>query len=144
MWIVRAHKLVECDILNLRPNNTSFICTLIYQLGERIKTKFVDHGFTKIIEGRYERSIATLGVKSTLDKVEIAREAILKFSGEDAVQNVLHYSEVKCTLEQCLEYINNPDSWLTYDNFAIYRDFAYAKLLEAEKIIDDELPELGL
>lgn len=109
-----------------------------------MKTKFVDHMFSKIIDGRHEPSMSTLAVKSTLDKIEIAKEAIFKSSGKDAVQNVLHYSEVKRALEQCLEYINNLDSWLTYDDFAIYQNFAEDRLLEAEKIIDDELPELGL
>lgn len=109
-----------------------------------MKTKFVDHMFTKIIDGRHEPSISTSAIESTLDKIETAREAILKSSGADAVQNVLHYSEVKRALEQCLEYINNLDTWLTYDDFAIYQNFAEDRLLEAEKIIDVELPELDL
>ncbi|MDD1782960.1 hypothetical protein LRP49_17445 [Enterovibrio sp. ZSDZ35] len=109
-----------------------------------MKDRFVDHHFTKIIEGRHEPSVSTLAITSTLKKIEIAREAILKSRDEDVVQNVLCYSEVKRALEQCLEYINNLDSWLTYDDFAIYQNFAEDRLLEAEKIIDQELPELGL
>ena len=109
-----------------------------------MKTKLVDHLFTKIIDGRYEPSISTLAIQSTLDKIETIREVIRKSSGEDAVQNVLHYSEVKRALEQCLEYVNNPNTWLTYDDFSIYQSFAEYKLLEAEKIIDNELSELGL
>ena len=106
-----------------------------------MKKKFVDHMFTKIIEGRHETSMSTVAIESTLDKIENAREIILKSRGEDVVQNVLHYSEVKRALEQCLEYINNLDTWLTYDDFAIYQHFAEDRLLEAEKIIDDELSE---
>ncbi|GHZ50338.1 hypothetical protein VCSRO8_3389 [Vibrio cholerae] len=109
-----------------------------------MKNVFIDHLFSKIVEGRYEKALSVAATKAKLEQLEDVRNAIQSTSGEEAVQNVLGYREVKRSLEQCLEFIENPHSPVTDADFVIYLGYAETRLKEAEKIIDSELSELGL
>lgn len=71
-------------------------------------------------------------------------ETIRLHSGTESRENVLGYRLVKRALNQCLDYIENPSSTVTDEDYAIYYDFSAARLKIAEEIIDEELPELGL
>lgn len=108
-----------------------------------MENKFVDHLFSKIIEGRHEKSLSAAAAKSKLEQLESVAEQIRTNSGSDAVQNVLGYCEVKRALEQCHRYIIGEAS-ITDTDFSIYYSFAADRLREAEAIIDNELSHLGL
>ena len=109
-----------------------------------MKTPFIDHLFSKIVEGRYEKALATAAVKAKLDQLENISEKIGSMYGDDAVQNVLGYREVKRCLEQCLDFIQNSSSDVEDVDFTIYLDFARFRLKEGERIIESELADLGL
>lgn len=105
---------------------------------------FIDHLFSKIVEGRYEKTLSTAAVKAKLEQLENVSEKIRSVYGDDAVQNVLGYREVKRSLEQCLDFIQNSSSKVEDVDFIIYLDFSRFKLKEGERIIDSELADLGL
>ena len=109
-----------------------------------MKNKFIDHLFSKIIEGRSEKSLSAAAAKSKLEQLENVAEQIDRHSGQEAVQNVLWYTEVKRALEQCHDYIVNSQSPITCTDFSIYYSFAADRLRQAEGLIDEELSELGL
>ncbi|MEZ8467291.1 hypothetical protein AB6D20_022140 [Vibrio splendidus] len=109
-----------------------------------MKELFIDHLFSKIVEGRYEKTLATAAVKAKLAQLENVSGKIGSMYGDEAVQNVLGYREVKRCLEQCLDFIQNLSSEVEEVDFAIYLDFARFRLKEGERIIESELADLGL
>lgn len=109
-----------------------------------MKKVFIDHLFSKIVEGRYEKALSAAATKAKLAQLEDVRNAIQSTYGEEAVQNVLWYREVKRSLEQCLEFIENPHSLVIDADFVIYLGYAETQLKKAERIIDSELSELDL
>ena len=109
-----------------------------------MKSVFIDHLFSKIVEGTYEKALSSAAAKEKLNQLEQVREKILGSYGEDAVQNVLGYREVKRSLQQCLDFIENSETTVTGADFSIYLDYSERRLKEAEEIIDVELGELGL
>lgn len=109
-----------------------------------MKNLFIDHLFSKIIEGRYEKALSTAAVKAKLDQLENVSEKIRSVYGDDAVQNVLGYREVKRCLEKCLDFIQNSTSEVEDVDFTIYLDYSRFRLEEGERIIDSELAVLGL
>lgn len=106
-----------------------------------MKNKFVDHLFSKISEGRYEKALSAQAARAKLEQLEEVGEKIRQSQGEDVRQNVLGYKEVKRALEQCLDFIENSSSTVTDTDFSIYVSFATTKLREAESIIDAELSD---
>lgn len=106
-----------------------------------MKKPFVEHLFTKIIEGKHEKSLSSSAARAVLEHVEGVGEAIRQAQGEEVRQNVLGYREVTRALEQCLDYIENPNTTVTDADNAIYYGYAYNRLREAEEIIDNELSE---
>ena len=109
-----------------------------------MKKPFVDHLFSKIVEGRYEKALSSAAVKAKLTQLEEVAEKIRSSNGSDAVQNVLGYREVKRALEQCLDFITNPSSMVGDADFSICNEYVAVRLKEAEVIIDSELDELML
>lgn len=109
-----------------------------------MKNKFVDHLFSKIVEGRYEKALSSLAAQSKLEQLEEIGEKIRQSEGEEVCQNVLGYREVKRALEQCLDHIENSSSSVTDTDFYIYLSFASERLKEAESIIDEELTDYDL
>lgn len=109
-----------------------------------MKNKFVDHLFSKIGEGRYEKALSASAAKSKLEQLEEIGEKIRQSEGDDVCQNVLGYKEVKRALEQCIDFIENKSSSVTDTDFNIYVSFAETRLIEAESIIDEELSDYGL
>ncbi|EGR0666562.1 hypothetical protein E2J97_14970 [Vibrio cholerae] len=109
-----------------------------------MKKPFIDHLFSKIVEGRYEKALSSAAVKAKLEQLENVSEKIGSMYGNDAIQNVLGYREVKRCLEQCLDFIQNSSSEIEDVDFTIYLDFARFRLEEGERIIDSELSDLGL
>ncbi|QUM81687.1 hypothetical protein HWV01_16055 [Moritella sp. 5] len=109
-----------------------------------MKTKFVDHLFSKIVEGRYETGQSIAAVNKTLKQLEEVKDIIQSSYGDEAVHNVLSYKVVKRALEQCLDFISNLESSVQETDFEIYYFYAESRLQEAEKIIDSNLGELKL
>ena len=105
---------------------------------------FIDHLFSKIVEGRFEKTLSVAAVKAKLSQLEDVGNKIRASNGDEAVQNVLGYREVKRSLEQCLDFIENPNSHVEDSDFSIYLEYAENRLKEAETIIDSELRELSL
>jgi len=104
---------------------------------------FINHSFKKIIEGRHSSALSASGAKSVLEHVESVANELRSSQGDEAVQNILGYKEVKRALEQCIDFIENPNSLITDTDHTIYYDFLSDRLEKAEKIIDSELPEFG-
>ncbi|MCE2595316.1 hypothetical protein K6Y31_10865 [Motilimonas cestriensis] len=109
-----------------------------------MKSPFINHLITKIIEGKSEVALSSSAAKATLSKLEEVAEAIRTSQGEDAKQSVLSYIEVKRALEQCIDFVDNKSTQVTDEDHTIYYDFIYSNLTKAEAIIDSELTHLGL
>ncbi|MCS6096197.1 hypothetical protein [Shewanella baltica] len=109
-----------------------------------MKEAFVDHLFSKIVEGRFEKVLSSAAVKAKLKLLDNVSNTIQSNYGEEVAQNVLGYQEVRRSLEQCLDFIENQFSTVTKTDFSIYLYYAQIRLREAEEIIDSELSELNL
>jgi len=105
---------------------------------------FINHLFTKIIEGKNEKVLSASAAKATLQHVEHVGEKIREFQGNDVRQSVLNYIEVKRALEQCIDFVENPNTTVSEVDHTIYYDFLHAKLIQAEEVINNELSELRL
>ncbi|MCG9964015.1 hypothetical protein [Shewanella cutis] len=111
-----------------------------------MKTKLFDQMCKKIIEGKHDTVLSAAGAKATLKNVENIAETIRAQFGQDMVESVLSYKEVKRALEQCIDYVENSKTSVTDEDHTIYYDFIASKLARAEDLIetDEELKELNL
>jgi hypothetical protein len=109
-----------------------------------MEKRFVDHLFSKIVEGRFEKALSAAAARAKLSQLEDVSNKIRTLNSDEAVQNVLGYREVKRSLEQCLDFIENSNSLVEDSDFSIYLEYAENRLKEAEVIIDSEQGELGL
>jgi hypothetical protein len=108
-----------------------------------MKKNFVNHLFTKIIEGRNEPTLSISAIKATIEHVESVAETIRLQDGEEVVQNVLGYKEVNRALNQLLDYCNNSSSVVSDEDHTIYYDFLHTRLLKAQSIIDSDMQDYG-
>lgn len=97
-----------------------------------MKKIFIDANFNKIAEGRDKKITSAWVTKAKLEQLEEIRKAIQSTRSEEAVQNILSYREVKRSLEQCLEFIENSHSSVTNADFVIYLSYAETQLKEAD------------
>lgn len=110
-----------------------------------MKTPFIDHSFSKIIEGDYLKSLVMVVVTDKLKQLDKVAEAIQKDSGSDAIESILAYKTVRRALEQCHAFIcNGSTDDLTDDDYSIYYEHAYTKLKKAQDIIDATYSHLEL
>jgi hypothetical protein len=109
-----------------------------------MKSPFVDHSWTKIVEGKFEPELVKVCVDSKIKQLDEVAEIIRSNNGSDAVENVLEYKFVLRALEQCRDYVTNSSSAVTSEDHYIYYCYATNQLKEAERIIDDELSHLDL
>ena len=109
-----------------------------------MKSPFIDHLITNIIEGKHEKALSASAAKATLNKLDEVAETIASSQGEDFKQSVLSYAEVKRALEQCIDFVENRSTVITDQDHTIYYDFIMTNLKKAESTIDSELSHLGL
>jgi hypothetical protein len=108
-----------------------------------MENNFVDHVFSKIIEGKDQPELSLTSARSKLQQVKEVAEKIRLSQGGDAVQNILGYKEVERALLQCIDFVDNPESQVTEADFYIYESYAKSRLKKAEEVIDSELQGYG-
>lgn len=109
-----------------------------------MKKPFIEHSFSKMIEGKFQPQLAAGIAGAVLKHLDEVKEKIGETHGDDAVENVLNYREVKRALEQIIDYCSNASSAVTDEDHSIYYEYAYNRLEKAENIIDKELSDLNL
>lgn len=105
-----------------------------------MKKPLVDHWWSKISE---RESVGLAAAKDKLQALSELEEAIRSSEGSDAVRNVLADGLIRRALERCIE-IHEGGSELDHSDLSIYYNYASAAAAQSEKIIDEELPHLGL
>ncbi len=109
-----------------------------------MKKSIINYSFTKMLEGKLSPVVSAMAARTALEDFETLKESILSSQGEDAVISVLNYPKIKRCLQQCLVYLEDPNSKITDDDYFIYYDYAYTHLKVVENTIDTELSSLGL
>ncbi len=108
-----------------------------------MKKPFIDHSWSKIVD---KGDFAKIVLAQKLKLLEEVAGTIGGCSDADAdsVENVLAYQQVRRALEQCLAYLEGRADAVTETDYFIYWHYADYRLRDAERIIDDELSDLGL
>lgn len=105
-----------------------------------MKAPLVDHLWTKIAE---RDGLACAVTEQKLQELKAIETAIALHDGTEAVHNVLAYGSIRRALERCLEY-NQGSTAMDDVDLLIHYNYATYAAKEAERVIDSELPYLGL
>nr|WP_321401034.1 hypothetical protein [uncultured Desulfobacter sp.] len=108
-----------------------------------MKKPFIEHSFSKMIDGKFQPQLAAGMAEAVLKHLDEVKEKIDETHGDEAVENVLSYREVKRALDQIIDYCRNASSTVTDEDHGIYYEYAYNRLKKAEDIIDKELSDLN-
>ena len=105
-----------------------------------MKTPLFDHLWTKIAE---RDGLARAATEQKLHQLKEIETAIALHDGSEAVHNVLAYGTLRRALERCLQYHQGSEE-IDDTDMLIFYNYASSAAREAERVIDSELPYLGL
>jgi len=111
--------------INSKMNKLNTITKLLAIKERFVKSPFINHLITKIMEGKNEKDLSARAAKATLTKLNEVAEVIASSQGEESKQSVLSYASVKRALEQCIDFVENSSTQITDEDHYIKITFKY-------------------
>ena len=106
-----------------------------------MRKPIIDHSWNSILEGD---ELAKICLIKKIEQLVEMSDTIRSHYDENTVANVMDNGNILYALNKALEYLEDPNSPLTETDFYIYYSFASDEAKNSERIIDEELSELGL
>lgn len=106
-----------------------------------MKKPILDHSWKSILN---RDELSKICLKDKLKQLQEIAAVIQSNYDESTVINVMDNGKIIYALKRALEYLENPQGYLTEKDFFIYYSYASSEAKNTEKIIDDELAHLGL
>jgi len=103
-----------------------------------MKNRFIPSQFEKVLEDRDYHPYSVQVLLEALKLLDAEYSSLSSQEGSERAEIVFSYKTVRRALQQCLAYHQNNNSSLTIEDNIINYEYAYWKLKEAEKIIEEE------